>query len=501
MINLLRTILTASAVFFYVGSTLAQNSGTVTNHALPIGKGPGVAGYGSLGPCTNAFTIIGKGASTDPACGQLDLTAGVTGTLPAGNGGTGIATLVIGDILQASSATTLARLAAVASGNVLLSGGIGAASTWGKVGLTTHVTGVLPGANMTAANLASSGNGGVTGQLPIANNCPGATGASNTTFLRGDCTWATPTGAGNVSGPGSSVNGNLASFNGTSGTVIADSGLSAAAIQTLLNNQLIKNFLTPQNSFFVAKTGTDTGTCISGSPCLTIGYATTQALRANTNGNQATISIGAGTYTESVNVLGTPLNYSLNGIIAQILYQGAGATTIWAGRSGDCSTLSSNNGGSVAVRQMTMNGNGDPCQSTLYAQLGGKITVQDGMTFGAASFAQINLENSSLIQVTGNYTLTGGAQFHIAAVDRAGVGYGPITVTIQNGPTFSQNFIHSTMNSAINIPGVTWSGATNGGAGNKYKIEMNSTLETGGNLTGIPGATPSPGTLTGGQAE
>src|SRR6185369_12115324 len=52
-----------------------------------------------------------------------------------------------GDLLQAFNSSNLQRLQAVATGNALLSGGVGAVSFWGKIGLTTHVTGILPIAN------------------------------------------------------------------------------------------------------------------------------------------------------------------------------------------------------------------------------------------------------------------------------------------------------------------------------------------------------------------
>lgn len=96
-------------------------------------------------------------------------------------------------------------------------------------------------------------NSGVIGQLPIANNCPGSSGASSSTFLRGDCSWATPSGAGNVSGPGSSTVGDIATYSNTSGTGIQDSGVAASKLPVLLNT------VTASNSATVSDTTSMTG--------------------------------------------------------------------------------------------------------------------------------------------------------------------------------------------------------------------------------------------------
>jgi len=74
-------------------------------------------------------------------------TAAVAGTIPATQGGTGQTAYTIGDLLAASSSVALTKLPAVATGNALISAGVGALPVWGAIGLGTHVSGTLPVAN------------------------------------------------------------------------------------------------------------------------------------------------------------------------------------------------------------------------------------------------------------------------------------------------------------------------------------------------------------------
>ena len=101
--------------------------------------------------------LVGGGASALPTWGT-DLPTAVTigsayvyrvgGTdVAATDGGTGQSSYAVGDILYASTTTALSKLADVATGNALISGGVGVAPSWGKIALTTHVSGTLPIAN------------------------------------------------------------------------------------------------------------------------------------------------------------------------------------------------------------------------------------------------------------------------------------------------------------------------------------------------------------------
>ena len=91
---------------------------------------------------TNVTLTLGGSAST-ALLNAASLTLGWTGQLSAARGGTGIGSYAVGDILYADTTSSLAKLADVATGNALISGGVGVAPSWGKIGLTTHVSGTL----------------------------------------------------------------------------------------------------------------------------------------------------------------------------------------------------------------------------------------------------------------------------------------------------------------------------------------------------------------------
>lgn len=104
------------------------------------------------------------------------------------------------------------------------------------------LTNLNPANLSVAVAVAKGGTGCTSAAVSCITAIGGLTGTpSSSTFLRGDGQWATPAGSGNVSGPGSAVSANLASFNGTSGTIIQDSGISTASVVTLTGSQTLTN--------------------------------------------------------------------------------------------------------------------------------------------------------------------------------------------------------------------------------------------------------------------
>jgi hypothetical protein len=126
---------------------VAIGSSITPGYTLDVGGDVNTTGAYRVGTTTviNASGVL-QTASLTGTYGNLTgvgtLTAGIwNGTaISAGFGGTGLTSYAVGDLLYASGATTLSKLADIAAGSCLKSGGVATAPVWGAC--STGVTGV-----------------------------------------------------------------------------------------------------------------------------------------------------------------------------------------------------------------------------------------------------------------------------------------------------------------------------------------------------------------------
>jgi hypothetical protein len=342
----------------------------------------------------------------------------LNGVLAAANGGTGQSSYTVGDILFASGSTTLSKLADVATGNALISGGVGVAPSYGKIGLTTHVSGTLPIANGGTNGTATPTAGTIaygTGTA-YAFNTAGTSGQPLLSGGAGVPTFGTlGVAAGGTGLTSTPANGALDIGNGTGftrATLTAGSGVS------------ISN---GSGSITISATG-------SGGTVTSVG-ATSPV--ASSGGNTPTISLNSA-YGDTLNPYGSKTaNFFLaapNG--------SAGAPTFRAIVAADIPTLNQNTTGTAA-----------------------NITASSNSTL--TTLSSLSLPGS---QVSGNISGSAGNVTGTVAVANGGTGSTTLTannVLLGNGASAVQVVAPGTSGNVLTSNGTTWTSAapTGGGGG------------------------------------
>jgi hypothetical protein len=296
-------------------------------------------------PTTGSGITIPVGVRMALYCDGTNVVDGTTylssltlgAALPATSGGTGQTSYAVGDLVYASTTTALSKLADVATGNALISGGVGVAPSYGKIGLTTHVTGTLPVAN------------GGTGATTLTGLVKGS-GTTAFTAATAGTDYVAPGGALGTPSSGTLTNATgLPLTTGVTGTLPVANGGTGVTASTGTGGSVVlgatHTTFTPVVTFSVPGN-------------LSVTYSIQRGVYARF-GNilYFTININTNTFTHTtaaafLKVTGLPVAASSSytgadiNMQAWVTYTKAGFTQVWAGISASSTDLSFYVGGS-----------------------------------------------------------------------------------------------------------------------------------------------------------
>jgi hypothetical protein len=355
-------------------STIAASYGGTGQSTYTIGDllyASTASALSKLNAGTANYALISNGAGAAPSYQQISLTAGVTGTLPVTNGGTGQSTaLTQYGVVYGSTTSAMATTAAGTTGQILVAT-TGGAPTWSSsIPSGAGVTSFSAGTTGLTPSSATTGAVTLAGTLGVGN---GGTGL--TSYTTGDLLYAS--GAATIAKLADVATGSVLVSGGVgvAPSYSATPTLTSLTAATIIGGTAASSALTLQST-----SGVGTSDAIS----FKVGNnGATTAMTINTSGN---VGIGTASPATLLHVSGSSTT-----AIGRIANTGAGATSF----DGSGAGLELLAGGMNTTSKYTPAikfGSTDPDFTTTNPKFGASIIASAAQTQSSDTTGGMNLE-------------------------------------------------------------------------------------------------------------
>jgi len=233
---------------------------------------------------------------------------------------------------------------------------------------------------------------------------------------------------------------------------------------------LIRERLAADRTYYVRTDGNDANNGLAntaGGAFLTINKAIAAAQLLDLNEHTVTIQVADGTYTDAI-VINHPF------IRGKVILQGNVTTpaNCIINTTGTCLSMSLYADIEMLGFKLVST------QYLIFLNLYARVSLTGLMEFGAAGAnqAQINVQIGSEISIGANYTISGGAASHMAALYGSTISFGTgLTVTMTGTPAFASGYYVAKYSGVIDTQDLIYSGSA---TGYRYDVSAGATLRS-----------------------